>query len=572
MGREIITLQLGHHANFVGTHFWNTQDEYFRASENNASPEREIDHDVLFRTGQSLWGGETFTPRLVLFDLRGSFRTLKKISDLYKPPISVDAATWGGDVYSIVQEPYPQNEYLRHLSEEDAVGQADGSEQQNYGNVLDKVVDVWSDFNRLFYHPHTAVEIPQYQHKPSWTDQEETVAHSTGLGSFDTYSQGYSLLGDREWTEDVVENAIRFFVEESDSIQGFNMFADCNNGFAGLSTNLIEYLREESPKTAITVYGVWGNTSNPYSVNQITNSKQFERDLFKKVNLALMIEKLSQHSALSFVPIFASHKHANDRVWKHVTSISSAYRTSAYISAAIETLTLPQRYKRDPAHMHDLVTMMTAPSRLCNMASLSTAMPLPIWPSASDSEAISSVVKYDQKARVPWLEGLSSGDLSYVTDTVAAQFCSVRGLADVLPRASRRAVEEFPSSLDAFLSSFMCPMGYTQRRISSLAFPLGEAYPQFFDPQVTTSGYIDPFTKRSDEPVIQVPVMSLLQTTPAMQNLVHVTMGAAEGLGTAQFLRYAGDGKGGQGLTVEEFREILEGLENVQSAFSELAD
>jgi len=31
--REIVTLQLGNYANFVGAHFWNAQEHYFKAGE-----------------------------------------------------------------------------------------------------------------------------------------------------------------------------------------------------------------------------------------------------------------------------------------------------------------------------------------------------------------------------------------------------------------------------------------------------------------------------------------------------------------------------------------------------------
>lgn len=60
MPREIISLQLGHHANFVGTHYWNTQTAY--------SDNEEIDHGILFRAEAR----DTWTPRMVLVDLKGA--------------------------------------------------------------------------------------------------------------------------------------------------------------------------------------------------------------------------------------------------------------------------------------------------------------------------------------------------------------------------------------------------------------------------------------------------------------------------------------------------------------------
>ncbi|KAL2911741.1 mtDNA inheritance, partitioning of the mitochondrial organelle [Polyrhizophydium stewartii] len=68
MGREVVTLQLGHAASFVGTHFWNTQTAIMEWAGGDSS---EVDHDVLFRAGENYKGESTFTPRLVICDLKG---------------------------------------------------------------------------------------------------------------------------------------------------------------------------------------------------------------------------------------------------------------------------------------------------------------------------------------------------------------------------------------------------------------------------------------------------------------------------------------------------------------------
>ena len=46
---EIITLQLGHYANFVGAHWWNMQEGSF--SRTQSGFEKEINHDRLFHSG-----------------------------------------------------------------------------------------------------------------------------------------------------------------------------------------------------------------------------------------------------------------------------------------------------------------------------------------------------------------------------------------------------------------------------------------------------------------------------------------------------------------------------------------
>lgn len=101
---EIITLQLGQRSNYVATHFWNTQvraRSYFLNNTNalsqesyftySADQESLVDHDIHFRPGIGADGTETFTPRTLIYDLKGGFGTLKKINALYEidePPVS----------------------------------------------------------------------------------------------------------------------------------------------------------------------------------------------------------------------------------------------------------------------------------------------------------------------------------------------------------------------------------------------------------------------------------------------------------------------------------------------------
>jgi hypothetical protein len=78
---EIITIQLGHRANYLATHFWNTQESYFTYDATQApSP---IDHDVHFRPGLGLRGEETFTPRTLIYDLKSAFGSMRKGAGLY---------------------------------------------------------------------------------------------------------------------------------------------------------------------------------------------------------------------------------------------------------------------------------------------------------------------------------------------------------------------------------------------------------------------------------------------------------------------------------------------------------
>ena len=42
-----------------------------------------VDHDVHFRAGLAVDGTETFTPRTIIYDLKGGFGSLRKYNALY---------------------------------------------------------------------------------------------------------------------------------------------------------------------------------------------------------------------------------------------------------------------------------------------------------------------------------------------------------------------------------------------------------------------------------------------------------------------------------------------------------
>jgi len=58
-----------------------SQESYFTYS---SDEESLVDHDVHFRPGIGADGTETFTPRTLIYDLKGGFGSLRKINALYE--------------------------------------------------------------------------------------------------------------------------------------------------------------------------------------------------------------------------------------------------------------------------------------------------------------------------------------------------------------------------------------------------------------------------------------------------------------------------------------------------------
>ncbi|KAF5202567.1 misato-like protein [Thalictrum thalictroides] len=99
--REIVTIQVGDFANFIGSHFWNFQDELLGLAEEPHADQtyknQSLDTDVLFRAGETQQGTLTYTPRLVSIGLQGSLGSLSSHGSLYNDVTSCDpshVATW----------------------------------------------------------------------------------------------------------------------------------------------------------------------------------------------------------------------------------------------------------------------------------------------------------------------------------------------------------------------------------------------------------------------------------------------------------------------------------------------
>ncbi|CAG8638677.1 9164_t:CDS:2, partial [Racocetra persica] len=217
---EIVTLQFGHFSNYVGAHFWNAQEEYFSFDTGQHAQETDVLHDTLFRAGIAQNGIETYTPRLIIYDLKGGFGSIKKMNRLYDETSDYQDAdqkecnwNWKSETYA--QAPYPKNEYLQSLEEEEERDLPDES-TDNMDNMaidsteknfhLDETVMMWSDFNRIYYHPKSINTISNYQFG------DEIIP-------FDVFSYGKNAYLSQQKEEDSFEENFRFFTEECDAIQ-----------------------------------------------------------------------------------------------------------------------------------------------------------------------------------------------------------------------------------------------------------------------------------------------------------------------------------------------------------------
>ncbi|KAJ4391767.1 mtDNA inheritance, partitioning of the mitochondrial organelle [Gnomoniopsis smithogilvyi] len=307
---EIITLQLGQQSNYLATHFWNTQESYFTYAENEES---QIDHDIHWRPGLGADGSETFMPRTVIYDLKGGFGSLKKINALYDIADEDPAASsslWGGQTVVQKAEPITLSAYQQSLD----AGLAPPP-------LTTESVRYWSDFNRVFYHPRSIVQLNDYELNSS-------------LQPFERWDTGEELFANLDKEHDIMDRDLRPFVEEADQMQGIQIFATLDDAWGGFASKYLERLRDEYGKTTV---WVWGAQGAAQGVNR-------EKRLLRLVNKAKSLTEMYKQASL-LIPISLPST-LSPRLRKKLSfDPASTWHTSALLSAAIESATLPSRLK-----------------------------------------------------------------------------------------------------------------------------------------------------------------------------------------------------------------------------------
>ncbi|KAI1423794.1 tubulin domain-containing protein [Xylaria sp. FL1777] len=322
--REIITLQLGQQSNYVATHFWNTQESYFTYGPSEESP---VDHDVHFRPGLGADGTETFMPRTVIYDLKGGFGTLKRLNALYDISEDAEASSlWPGQAVVHRQQPIEASAYQESLDSGLAPPE-----------LTTGTVRYWSDFNRVFYHPKSIVQLNDYE------------LNST-LMPFEKWNMGEELFANLDKEHDLLDRDLRPFVEEADHMQGLQIMTGIDDAWGSFAAKYVERIRDEYGKTPVWVFGV----------QEPARGLPREKRLLKLVNKARALTELSSQASI-VVPLAMPEESLPSTIQ---LDPSSPWHISALFAATIESTTLYTRlkttnhvYSSNLGHMMDLLNV-----------------------------------------------------------------------------------------------------------------------------------------------------------------------------------------------------------------------
>ncbi|KAF4568599.1 hypothetical protein EYR36_010611 [Pleurotus pulmonarius] len=288
--REILYIQAGSFANYTGTHFWNTQEEYFTYDDET---EPLVNHDISFREGIDQHAEESI---------------------------------WDGDILAYKQEPISSAQPTNY----DAPGVRSSPEARIDNEVGDgsdgleeppPKVSFWPDFARVSYIPRSIQKIPD---SPGWDHLNGNW--EVGRKTFFQYNE----------ETDLMDGAVRRSLEECDSPQGIQIIEDTLT-FGSFIDSFISSFRDEFSRLPILSFPL---LSQSIPTRSGTEGIQ-PRDLKFMINDALVLRTYNDIDSALAVPISPS------AAWAFPETAGSptvdVYSASAMLCSHLESSTLPTR-------------------------------------------------------------------------------------------------------------------------------------------------------------------------------------------------------------------------------------
>ena len=281
------------------------------------------DDDSIFVRNSS-----TFSPRAVLFGLKGSFG-----SSLVEPP-NKELSAWDGSLQTIHQEDF-------------------------YSATEVVMEPQWNKSIELSH--RTKVELQEVK---------------TGTDNFGSYDSGEQYANSRKIEFEEITDNIRYFVEQCDYLQGFHNFIDINSGFSGLSCEIINWIKDEYQNSKLITFAIT-NDSNQYIINNSNNNNNKDLLIY---NINKSLNNLSELSNLYF-PISFQSWNSNEKFPLMKTNNSDYYSNERdyckIIGSIMDSCFIPMRSNELRFNLNTICNILNPVSKM-NITAINTSYPLPV--------------------------------------------------------------------------------------------------------------------------------------------------------------------------------------------------
>ncbi|ESO04660.1 hypothetical protein HELRODRAFT_172326 [Helobdella robusta] len=575
---EIITLQFGHYANFVGTHFWNIQTSTLSNLKQKKLKSNDTNYDAIFREGKTLTNESTYTPRVIFYDLKNSLNTLKSDGTLYDFKKSTNlSSTWLADINLYEVSTVHKNDFLNSLEndknndsnkiephhcrkytddEEKKVDSKQSylpsSSQNIFGKhrfKLDNEVNVWSDFLRPHLHPKSIEIINAEFH-----DNAE---------AFDLFCLGSEAYCKQKYD---IEDKIHFFTEECDNLQGFHILADTYNAFSGFSVSVFEdYLLDEFPNKGCLVVNTFPRRARKdftTSVKSLINTfLSYESFLTSASVLPLSTENslLQANSSASSSSVAYEHLNYNPNL---------PYHTSALLAVGLDQLSLKYRSHGNSVCLKDYLSGLTFNTH--KLLSLSLSLPFSLENNSSLFRMFNPGIDKTHDSDVNFssvFRSLSPGMCKNYK--ISAQHAVFSGLTDQIMYGRNLDVSKLPRYANKFelLNEYlMRSFNYNSSTIETFknAMTIDEPFPHIFSPSLIHANLLGPDNIDDDGYVNSVPVASVLQNSSAVGGHLDEILSTIERVPRHSLRNFIGSC-----MELDDFNAKLENLRRFRQNYSD---
>jgi hypothetical protein len=113
--------------------------------------------------------------------------------------------------------------------------------------LTSETVRYWSDYNRVFYHPRSIVQLNEYE-------------LNSQVMPFEDWNVGEDLFNDLDKEHDLLDRDVRPFAEECDQMRAIQLFAGSDDAWGGFAARYIDRLRDEYGKKSIWIWAIEDGT------------------------------------------------------------------------------------------------------------------------------------------------------------------------------------------------------------------------------------------------------------------------------------------------------------------------
>jgi hypothetical protein len=117
-------------------------------------------------------------------------------------------------------------------------------------------VKYWSDFSHTYFHPRSIIQLNDY-------------SLSSTLQPFENYTSGDELFDSLDKEHDLLDRDLRLWAEESDHMQGVQLFTGVDDAWGGFAARYVERIRDEFGKGSIWVWGIEGGMGEATRVRSL---------------------------------------------------------------------------------------------------------------------------------------------------------------------------------------------------------------------------------------------------------------------------------------------------------------